>query len=104
MNIWDIIDRVHSGPRTTEKEFDLQIFKRTSELIEKYDIKHDGKSYCPLEDDTADRVFKAGVDLLADVGCFCIGTNRVVKFSREEREAFMRSEESIRGMMDGVGV
>jgi len=94
VNIWDVIDRANSGARNTEKEFDMRLFKKTTELVKKYDIKFDGTSWLPLEDHTVDNVFKAGVELLADLGCFCTGTNRVVKFTRQEIMEALRNSPS----------
>ncbi len=36
------------------------------------------------DDDLADRVFKAGIELFADVGVYCVDTNRIIQFTEEE--------------------
>jgi len=64
-------------------EFDLAFSMKLRELVAKYEIKYNPEQ--PIVDDqTADAVFQAGVELLADIGLYHIDTQRVVKFTREE--------------------
>jgi len=85
VNLLEIIDRSLSGPYTTESNFDLKIFvPKLREVITKYKIKFDLENPMSCDDDLADRVFKAGVELFADVGIYCTDTERIIKFTEEE--------------------
>jgi methylamine--corrinoid protein Co-methyltransferase len=85
VNFLEIIDRAFEGPFTSENDFDLNIFvPKLRELIKKYEIKYDPENPLSCDDDLADRVFKAGIELFADVGIYCIDTERIIKFTEEE--------------------
>ena len=60
-----------------QKDFDLSIFKRTSELKEKFGIHFDHNRPVPADDDLADRVFEAGKNLFIDIGIYNISSGRV---------------------------
>ena len=85
VNLIEIIDRALEGPFTSETDFDLKIFvPKLREVIKKYEIKYDPENPLSCDDDLADRVFKAGIELFADVGIYCTDTERVIKFTEEE--------------------
>jgi len=85
VNLLEIVDRSLEGPYTTESNFDLNIFvPKLREVITKYKIKFDLENPLSCDDDLADRVFKAGVELFADVGIYCTDTERIIKFTEEE--------------------
>ena len=82
---WDIWERIETGPVCPERKFDLKmLFPRAQELIKEYDIKYDPKSLIPTDDTLIDDVFKAGMDLLLDVGVLCTDTQRIIKFEESE--------------------
>lgn len=64
-------------------DFDLRFSERLWELVSGYDIRRDPDELI-VDDKTADAVFEAAVELLADVGLYHLDTQRVVQFSREE--------------------
>ncbi|OGO39601.1 MAG: hypothetical protein A2W35_20030 [Chloroflexi bacterium RBG_16_57_11] len=80
----EIHQRSRTGPFMREVEFDLMLAKRTNELLNEYNIKFDPNLVVPADDDLADRVFQAGLQLLEDIGCYHLDTQRVIKFSRAE--------------------
>jgi len=85
VNLLDIIDRSLEGPFTFENDFDLKIFvPKLREVIKKYEIKYDPENPLSCDDDLADRVFKAGIELFAEVGVYCVDTERIIKFTEEE--------------------
>ncbi len=85
VNLLDIVDRALEGPYTTENNFDLKNFVPTlREVVKKYDIEYDPKNPLSCDDDMADRVFKAGVELFAEVGIYCADTERIIQFTEEE--------------------
>ena len=66
------------------KNFDLNIFKVVSGLFKEYGIRYDTKVPIPSDDDLADRVFEAGLKLYAEVGTYCMDTERVIRFTEDE--------------------
>jgi methylamine--corrinoid protein Co-methyltransferase len=80
----EIHQRSRTGRFMKEVEFDLLLARRTNELLKEYNIKFDPNVVVPADDDLADRVFQAGLQLLVDVGSYHLDTQRVIKFSRAE--------------------
>ncbi len=82
---WDIWTRAETGPIIPTREFELKVFfRKVQELVKKYGIKYDPESLVPTDDDLIERVWKAGVELLVDVGILCTDTERVIKFNEQE--------------------
>ena len=85
VNLIEILDRAFEGPFTSENDFDLNIFvPKLREVVKKYGIKYDPENPLSCDDDLADRVFKAGIELFAATGVYCVDTERIIKFSEEE--------------------
>jgi methylamine--corrinoid protein Co-methyltransferase len=80
----EVHQRSRTGQFMKEVEFDLLLAKHTNELLKEYDISFDPNVVVPADDDLADRVFQAGLQLLVDVGTYHLDTQRVIKFSRAE--------------------
>ncbi len=76
-------DRSVKGPVMDMDDFDLELAFKVRELVAAYDIKYDPEQLV-VDDRTADAIFEAAVDLLAEVGLYHMGTQRVVKYTREE--------------------
>jgi len=87
ISFWDIMDRAYrTGPLMRQKNFDMSIFKKVSELKETFEIHFDPQTPVTSDDDLVDRVFKAGVELFVSVGIYNISSERVIRFEREEVE------------------
>lgn len=80
----EIFQRSRSGPFMKEVEFDPMVSRRALELVKEYNITYDPQLVCPSDDDMADRLFEAGVELLTDFGCYHLDTQRVIHFSRSD--------------------
>ena len=81
----DILDRAKTGPQVKKSDWDLDhIVIPTKRVVRKYDLKWDKQCVVPNDPDVADRVFQAALELAAEVGVYCINTERVIRFSREE--------------------
>lgn len=87
--ILEFQNRSLHGPVMKADDFDLAFSKRLRELVAKYEIKYD-PAMLIVDDATADAVFQAGVELLADVGLYHLGTERVIRYTREEIEEIAR--------------
>jgi len=85
VNLIEIMDRALEGPFTPENDFDLKIFvPKLREVIKKYGIRYDSENPLSCDDDLADRVFKAGIELFTATGVYCVDTERIIRFSEEE--------------------
>ena len=71
------------GPVMKADEFDIEFSMKLRELVAKYEIKYNPEELI-VDDATADAVFQAGVELLADVGLYHIETERVIKYTKED--------------------
>ncbi len=81
----EILRRAETGPLIEEKSFEAQLIRSTVQrLIKEYGIHFDGDSVVPSDDDLADRLFEAGMELAVEVGMFCQDTNRRIIWSRRE--------------------
>ncbi len=93
----EIFKRSRSGPFMKEVEYDLMLSKRLRELLKEYQITYSPDLLVPADDDLADRVFQAGLQLLVDVGSYHLDTQRVIKFTRNEiLEALRQAPSEIR--------
>jgi len=81
--IIDFQERCLKGPVMKSDEFDMGFSMKVRELVSKYNIAYNPEELI-CDDATADAVFQAGVELLADIGLLNTDTNRVIKYSREE--------------------
>ncbi len=93
----EIFRRSRSGPFMKEVEYDLKVAQRTRELVQEFEIRYDPQVLCPADDAMADRVFQAGLELLLDVGCYHLDTQRVIHFARAEiMEALRQAPSELR--------
>jgi methylamine--corrinoid protein Co-methyltransferase len=83
----DVLERATTGPMMSVKEYDMKVFiPAVREVVKKYKIKFDPENPCPDDDDLADRVYQAAVELYAKVGTYCTDTERVIQFTKDEIE------------------
>ena len=79
----DFQERSLRGKVMKAQDFDLAFAMRLRELV-----KHHGISFDPnrliVDDETADAVFNAGADLLAEIGLYQLDTQRVIEYTRDE--------------------
>jgi len=89
ISILEFQNRSLHGPVMKADEFDLEFSMKLRELVAKYEIKYNPEMLV-VDDATADAVFHAAVELLAEIGLYHLVTERVVKFSEEEIETIAR--------------
>jgi methylamine--corrinoid protein Co-methyltransferase len=80
----EIIKRAQTGPFMKERDFDLGIARRVKELVKEKGIKYDPNVLVPADDDLADRIFEAGLQLFVEWGAYCQTTERCIRFTRDE--------------------
>jgi hypothetical protein len=84
LSFYEVFDRFLEGPHVTEMDFDLGIFHILTEMINKYGIKFDPENPIPNDDRMADDLFQAGLEFFEKTGVYCVDSQRVVKFTRQE--------------------
>jgi hypothetical protein len=85
ITIWEVLDRVETGPYMEEKDFDIKVIaKKCRELVKEYDIKYNPEEIVTTDSSLADDLFEAGLRLFIDLGFYCQSTKRIIKFSEEE--------------------
>ena len=80
----EIVKRAQSGPYMKEADFDLKLTRRIKELVREYGIRYDANNLCPADDDMADRVWQAGLQLFVEMGAYCQSTERCIRFTKDE--------------------
>jgi methylamine---corrinoid protein Co-methyltransferase len=85
------LDKAEQGPVLNEKDWDLQYISQTvSGLVKKYGITWDQDDpIVPWDDDFADRVFQAGMELALETGVFCLDTKRQMLWSQDELDRIL---------------
>ncbi len=94
VDFWEVVDRALTGSRMSERDWDFQVFHKTQEIVKEYGIEFDGETFVPSDDTLADTVFEAGLNLLTDIGGYCLGTNRVIEFSESEIKEALKAAPS----------
>jgi methylamine---corrinoid protein Co-methyltransferase len=85
LSVFDVYERAKTGPKVEEKEWDFKIIPQTAtRLKQKYNIKMDKKQIIPTDKDLINNLFKAGLEMLVECGIYCIDTNRVIKYTKDE--------------------
>lgn len=85
LTVFDVYERAKTGPKVEEKLWDFKIIPQTAtKLKQKYGIKMDKKKIIPTDKELIDNLFNAGLEMLVECGVYCIDTNRVIKYTREE--------------------
>ncbi|HEC21548.1 MAG TPA: monomethylamine:corrinoid methyltransferase [Chloroflexi bacterium] len=82
----EIVKRSENGPFMKEPDFEMALAKRTAELVREYGLKFDPQVPIPSDDDMADRLYQAGLDLFVEMGVYNQTTERCIKFTRDETE------------------
>ncbi len=89
--LMDIIQRSLSGPPLEEEAFNRQVTQGIRRVVQAYEIRVDPQRIVNLDDHLADRVWQAALDFLAECGVYCQSSGRVIRYSREELQAILRT-------------
>jgi len=85
LDLIDVFDRADDGLLIPDTDYYMKRFVPTlAAVIDRYKIKWDKQTIVNTNNDLADRVFQAAIDLLAEAGAYCPDTNRVMMFTRDE--------------------
>jgi methylamine---corrinoid protein Co-methyltransferase len=84
--LFDIMERAQVGPLCdSEEEFLYRLFlPKMKQVIKEFGIKYDAGRPVPDDDQMADRVWQAAIELVVGVGVLNIDTSRRITLSRAE--------------------
>jgi len=92
VQILDVVEKALNGKPVSENDYQLRRFApKVQEKVREYGIKYDPSEPVPSDNALADNLFKAGVELLVDVGAYCIDTGRVISYSEAEVKEALRN-------------
>jgi methylamine--corrinoid protein Co-methyltransferase len=91
-NLWDIWKRAETGPLCPERKFDTKIlWPKVKEAVKKFDIRYDPENPIPTDKSLMDDVYRAGFELLLDVGVLCVDTEKIIHFEEYELKEAVRT-------------
>ena len=103
ISLLEIAKRAVTGPKMTDKEWNMGLFRKMQEIekryrFEKYEEKladSGGVSSSVWRDRILDNAeiddyFQAGIDLLAEKGVYCVETHRVIQLTEQEIKDSLR--------------
>jgi methylamine--corrinoid protein Co-methyltransferase len=90
----EIVARSETGPYAKESDFDLMLVRRIPELVAQHGLMFDPDVLVPNDDDMADRLYQAAVELFVDVGAYNQTSERRIRFSRDEVEEIVAQQPS----------
>ena len=85
-NLPEIVKRSEEGPFMKETDFEKILSKPTAELVKKHGLKFNPQTPVPWDDDMADRLYQAGLELFLEMGVYNQTTERCIQFTRREVE------------------
>ena len=92
VQVLDIVQKALEGKPMSENDYQLRSFaSKVQEKVREHGIKYDPCNPCASDNSLADEVFEAGFELLAEVGAYCISTERVISFSEQEITESLRN-------------
>ena len=87
VDILKTLDRIRTGERCTEKQWDYEIVPQTiAKVVKEHNLEKTCDVDKPVNEDPdlADRYFKAGLEAALRLGIFCTDTETVVKVAEDE--------------------
>lgn len=93
--LMDIIDRSLNGPVVDEDDFNNKyVTEGIYRVVKEYDIQPSQDTILNMDDDLADRVWRAAADFLASCGVYCQSTGKVILYDEGEIEAILKTAPS----------
>jgi methylamine--corrinoid protein Co-methyltransferase len=88
----EIVNRSETGPYAAESDFDLMLVRKIPELVAEHGIKFDPDVLVPADDDMADRLYQAAVELFVEIGAYNQTSERRIMFARDETEEIVAQQ------------
>ena len=85
ISLLEVARRAYDGPRMDEMDWNKSLFRTIQTLVAEHKLGYQGPElYLGVGDSYTDRLFQAAADLVSSLGVYCVSTNRVINFSKEE--------------------
>jgi len=81
-----LVERSENGPYMKESDYDLALARKVVELVRKHGLRFDPQVIVPSDDELADRLYQAGLELFVELGVYNQSTERRILFTRQEVE------------------
>ncbi|UCE91053.1 MAG: monomethylamine:corrinoid methyltransferase [Methanobacteriota archaeon] len=95
VQVLDVMQKALEGPPLSENDYQLKRYaSKVQEKVREYEIKFDSDNPIPSDNSLADDMFEAGLELLVDVGAYCMSTGRVIPFTESEVKEGIRNAPS----------
>lgn len=83
----DIINLSNQGPQITKEQWDFDFVTMTTrQLVKKYQLGWQKDQIICNDENLADRVFQAGLELASQLGAYCLSTKRRLIFDKKDLE------------------
>ena len=84
IDAYEFYNRAKTGEKCSQDDWDLmKIPMKAMELKQKYGLDFKGE-FIPTNDAMTEKLFKAGFEMLLDLGIFVTDTQRIVKYTEDE--------------------
>ncbi|MGB2825770.1 MAG: monomethylamine:corrinoid methyltransferase, partial [Thermoplasmata archaeon] len=91
----DVMEKALNGLPMSENDYQLRRYApKVQEKVREYKIKYDPENPVSSDNSLADDMFEAGLELIVDVGAYCMSTNRVISFTESEVREGLRNAPS----------
>jgi len=92
VQILDVVEKALNGTPISENDYQLRRFApKVQEKVREHKIRYDPNNPVPSDNRLADELFEAGVELLLDVGAYCLDTGRVISYTENEIKEALRN-------------
>jgi methylamine--corrinoid protein Co-methyltransferase len=92
VQILDVMEKALTGLPLSENDYQLRRFApKVQEKVREFEIRYDPETPVPNDSSLADDLFEAGLELLVDVGAYCMDSGRVISFTESEVRAALRN-------------
>jgi methylamine--corrinoid protein Co-methyltransferase len=92
VQILDVMEKALTGLPLSENDYQLRRFApKVQEKVREYNIKYDPDNPVSSDNSMADDLFEAGLELLVDVGAYCLDSGRVISYTESEVRTALRN-------------
>lgn len=92
ISLLEIAERARSGPKMSEKEWNLGLFQTMQSLVKCYHLEQPSQeAFFHVDTNYIDNAFHAAIQFLVERGVYCISSNRVIQLTENEVRSAIRS-------------